>query len=532
MSLLKQISLRNNRLSRTRSVRPVLEAMEDRLLLYSTLGGQWVYGSRITYSFVPDGTNVGGVSSNLFSTMNAVAPTATWEQQFEKAAAIWSSYAKINLALVSDDGTALGASGNQQDDPRFGDIRIAAYPQPSGTLAYASAPPPLNGGTDAGDIEFNSNIAWKVNDNYDIETVALHEMGHSLGLDHSAISSAVMYAYYNGIKSNLTTDDVSGIQSLYGSFPSDSDTNRSVSTATDITALIDANSQIAISNLSLSGTSDKDYFVVTVPTNTSGTMSVSMQSTNLSSVSPNLLVSNSQNVTVGSSSFPNSFGATATCSVNNVSPGQVYRIRTAAASGFGSFGAYGLLVNFSTGAQSPIQPPNTVVASQSSQGAVTAKDQTRSVSEILGEMVSTVAVWHANPDSTSALNTLRTDVSELERSFIVRGANDSLYFQDLQALGLALALDHGNSTKVDATLADLFSNDVVQTGSLFGFGDTLKVSGQPTVDPSSVQFTTSSWSQTTSFEDAIAVAPWTGVENDPTGSDLSQIQKNRDHHSP
>src|SRR5437762_1988898 len=125
-----------------RTVRPTLEGLEDRKLLYATLGGSWTYGSRITYSFVPDGTSVGGVSSNLFATLNAVTTTATWEQQFEKAAAIWSSYAHINLALVSDTGAAIGTLGNQQDDSRFGDIRISMIPQTGGTLAYTLLPPP------------------------------------------------------------------------------------------------------------------------------------------------------------------------------------------------------------------------------------------------------------------------------------------------------------------------------------------------------------------------------------------------------
>ena len=42
-----------------------------RLLLYSTLGDQWTYSDRITYSLMPDGTNVGGVPSALFQTLNA-----------------------------------------------------------------------------------------------------------------------------------------------------------------------------------------------------------------------------------------------------------------------------------------------------------------------------------------------------------------------------------------------------------------------------------------------------------------------------
>ena len=48
-------------------------------MLYSTLGGQWTYGSRITYSFMPDQTSVGGTPSTLFQTLNAKFATATWQ---------------------------------------------------------------------------------------------------------------------------------------------------------------------------------------------------------------------------------------------------------------------------------------------------------------------------------------------------------------------------------------------------------------------------------------------------------------------
>ncbi|MGP0062637.1 MAG: Zn-dependent protease, partial [Isosphaeraceae bacterium] len=91
-----------------RPVRPALENLESRLLLYSTLGAQWTYDSRITYSFMPDGTSVGGVPSALFQTLNAVAPTATWEAQFEQAASLWETAANVNLALVPDGGEPVG----------------------------------------------------------------------------------------------------------------------------------------------------------------------------------------------------------------------------------------------------------------------------------------------------------------------------------------------------------------------------------------------------------------------------------------
>ena len=90
---LRKSPLPSSRPSQKRSARPLLENLEDRLLLYSAYGGTWVYGSRITYSFMPDGTSVGGTPSALFQTMNAKFATATWELQFQKAAAVWQAVA-------------------------------------------------------------------------------------------------------------------------------------------------------------------------------------------------------------------------------------------------------------------------------------------------------------------------------------------------------------------------------------------------------------------------------------------------------
>jgi hypothetical protein len=56
-----------------------------------------------------------------------------------------------------------------------------------------------------------------VANSFDLETVALHEMGHILGLAHSTVGGAVMYPYVtpNFLKRALTEDDKQGIRNLY-----------------------------------------------------------------------------------------------------------------------------------------------------------------------------------------------------------------------------------------------------------------------------------------------------------------------------
>lgn len=94
---------------------------------------------------------------------------------------------------------------------------------PLGTLAHAFSP------TD-GRFHLDAAEAWVADGDVsrssspvavDLESVAVHEIGHLLGLGHSSVPDAIMYpTIRTGTrKVELASDDVEGIQSLYGSNP-------------------------------------------------------------------------------------------------------------------------------------------------------------------------------------------------------------------------------------------------------------------------------------------------------------------------
>jgi hypothetical protein len=358
-------------------LRPRAEGLEGRQLLYATIGGAFAKPARVTYSFVPDGTSVGGTDSNLNARMDARFSRSVWQEQFRKAAALWASVSGVDLVEVPDNGAALGSTGYQQGDPRFGDIRIAGFAQSADRLAFAFAPPPFNGGTLAGDVVMNTAQAWQVNSTYDLFTVAVHEFGHALGLDHSTVTPAVQFAYYNGTKSSLTTDDTSGIRAVYGAAGADSfeaaGPNNTYSTADDLSPYVNYLGQVVASGLYVSGTSDPDWYKIRVPYSTDGRMVVTMQSEGLSSLKPSLTIYDASLRGLAGAAGT-TYGDEATIR-GSVWPGQVYYIRAMpAVSGAGSAGAYALRIEFNANATSPVKPPNTTVASQPDQNPKTYAD--------------------------------------------------------------------------------------------------------------------------------------------------------------
>jgi hypothetical protein len=125
----------------------------------------------------------------------------------------WEDVADITLAEVSGSSSDINIRwfAGTNHPAGFND-----FDGPSNVLAWGHFP-------EQGKLYFDEDETWTDADpipagtgNIDLESVAVHELGHVLGLDHSADTSAVMYAYYNGIRRNLTADDIDGMQTQYG----------------------------------------------------------------------------------------------------------------------------------------------------------------------------------------------------------------------------------------------------------------------------------------------------------------------------
>jgi hypothetical protein len=102
------------------------------------------------------------------------------------------------------------ATGNHSDSRPFDGV--------GNVLAHAFFPPGTPETALDGDLHFDDDETWVRTlpaAGTDLDGVALHEMGHSIGLDHSRVSTSVMWDFFNGLR-ELTQDDIAGIRSIYG----------------------------------------------------------------------------------------------------------------------------------------------------------------------------------------------------------------------------------------------------------------------------------------------------------------------------
>lgn len=129
-----------------------------------------------------------------------------------QAFGLWAAQTPLTFAEATNESDANilieWAVGDHGDgDPFDG---------PGDVLAHASFPNPYDGRQVF--LHFDDDERW-VNSNtqnVDLETVAAHEIGHTLGLAHSSDPNSLMYPSYDGPRRFLGQDDIAGVQDLYG----------------------------------------------------------------------------------------------------------------------------------------------------------------------------------------------------------------------------------------------------------------------------------------------------------------------------
>lgn len=173
---------------------------------FVTSGFKWIAGN-VTWQYNGAGAPA-GVAGSAQGALNSAA--STWGAQ--------GANFHFNNGGATGNGT--GACGGGTD----GSNTVGWGAQGGSVLAvtcswFSNSGSPFKAAVEF-DMEIDPDWGWTTGSpiGVDLQSVALHEFGHALGLNHSAQGSAVMYASYsNGSnKRTPTQDDIDGELAIYG----------------------------------------------------------------------------------------------------------------------------------------------------------------------------------------------------------------------------------------------------------------------------------------------------------------------------
>jgi hypothetical protein len=142
----------------------------------------------------------------------------SWNTAAAPALDMWNQVVgRMQFGRVMNS-TAAVASGDRVNSMAFS---TSVFGQSFGSNTLAVTYYSYSGSTMIeADILFNKAQPWdsyrgSSRSSFDIQRVALHELGHALGLAHSSVAGAIMNPYISSYYT-LSADDIAGAQSLYG----------------------------------------------------------------------------------------------------------------------------------------------------------------------------------------------------------------------------------------------------------------------------------------------------------------------------
>ncbi len=330
----------------SRKYQASLLVLEDRATP-ALFGVPWSDPTHLTVSFAPDGTKALNESSSLFGSLEPQIPNSEWQTILLHAIQTWSEVANVNVGLVDDSGSPFGSPGLTQSDSRFGDIRVGAFPMID-VLAEAIPPDPILVDSLAGDIFLNTHAGF---DPVTLYGVALHEVGHALGLDTSDDPLSVMHGPFDH-RTSLSESDIAAIRSLYGTRSADIHEGR---TGNDISknatrikynSGFDGSAPLVIFG-DITTRNDIDNYFIPVLDTYSGPVSIRLQTEGISLLAAKLSVFDSRGNLVESRSGAGAKGDIIELMLPNVSPSDKYYLKVESADGSAfSVGRYGLAVSF------------------------------------------------------------------------------------------------------------------------------------------------------------------------------------------
>jgi hypothetical protein len=130
----------------------------------------------------------------------------------DRAFALWDAQIPLTITRGTDPASADIVISWEVGDHGDGD----PFDGPGDVLAHASFPNAYDQSQVF--LHFDDDEQWVDSDSQDVdlETVAAHEIGHTLGLAHSDDPQALMFPSYSGPHRSLGQDDIAGIQNIYG----------------------------------------------------------------------------------------------------------------------------------------------------------------------------------------------------------------------------------------------------------------------------------------------------------------------------